>query len=64
LNHVRRTTKRIPTRGQVPLNALPQLNDMWAMDFTGDTLYSARRDRIINVIGEGHREALAINTRF
>ncbi len=33
---------------------------MWAMDFMGDTLYSARRNRIFNVIDEGNREALAI----
>ena len=61
LNHVRRTKKRIPTRGQVPRNARPQLHDTWAMAFMGDTLYSARRYRIFNVIDEGHREALAID---
>ncbi len=48
---------------QVPLDALPQLTDTWAMDSMGDTLDSARRYRIVNVIGEGHREALAIDTR-
>ena len=60
LNQVRRTKKRVPTRIKVPLQAVPQLNDTWAMDFMGDTLYSARRYRIFNVIDEGNREALAI----
>ena len=59
-NHVRRTKKRIHTRVQLPLTAMPQLNDLWAMNLMGDTLYRARRYRIFNVIGEGHWEALAI----
>ena len=60
LNQVRRTKKRVPTRVKVPLKAPPQLNDTWAMDFMGDTLYSARRYRIFNVLDEGNREALVI----
>lgn len=60
LNHVRRTKKRVLTRVRIPLEAVPQLNDTWAMDFMGDTLYSARRYRIFNVLDEGNREALAI----
>lgn len=60
LNHVRRTKKRVLTRERIPLEAVPQLNDTWAMDFMGDTLYSARRYRIFNVLDEGNREALAI----
>ncbi len=60
LNQVRRTNKRVLTRERIPLAAVPQLNDTWAMDFMGDTLYSARRYRIFNVIDEGNREALAI----
>jgi putative transposase len=60
LNQVRRIKKRVSTRVKVPLQAVAQLNDTWAMDFMGDTLYSARRYRILNVIDEGNREALAI----
>jgi putative transposase len=59
-NQVRRAKKRVPTRVKVPLQAVAQLNDTWAMDFMGDTLHSARRYRILNVIDEGNREALAI----
>jgi putative transposase len=60
LNQVRRTKKRVPKRVKVPLHAVATLNDTWAMDFMDDTLYSARRYRIFNVIDEGNREALAI----
>ena len=60
LSQVRRTTKRVPTRVTVPPHAAAQLNHTWAMDFMGDTLYSARRYRIFTVIDEGNREARAI----
>ncbi len=60
LNQVRRTKKRVPTRDRIPLAAVPVLNDTWAMDFMGDTLYNARSYRIFNVLDEGNREALAI----
>jgi putative transposase len=60
LNHVRRTKKRLPKREVVPLQAPAQLNDTWAMDFMGDTLYGGRAYRVLNVLDEGNREALAI----
>jgi putative transposase len=60
LNRVRRKRKRVSTRVKVPLHAVATLNDMWAMDFMGDTLYSARRYRIFNVIDAGNCEAFAI----
>lgn len=60
LNHVRRTKKRLPKRDVVPLQAPAQLNDTWAMDFMGDTLYGGRAYRVLNVLDEGNREALAI----
>ncbi len=64
LNQVRRTKKRVPTREVVPLNAPPQLNTTWAMDFMGDSLYSGRSYRLLNVLDEGNREALAIEVDF
>ncbi len=60
LNHVRRTKKRLPKRDVVPLQAPARLNDTWAMDFMGDTLYGGRAYRVLNVLDEGNREALAI----
>ncbi len=64
LNQVRRTKKRVPTREVVPLQAPPQLNTTWAMDFMGDSLYSGRSYRLLNVLDEGNREALAIEADF
>jgi putative transposase len=64
LHQVRRTKKRVPTREVVPLNAPPQLNTTWAMDFMGDSLDSGRSYRLLNVLDEGNREALAIEVDF
>ena len=64
LNQVRHTKKRVPKRDVVPLQAPAQLNDTWAMDFMGDSLYSGRSYRLLNVLDEGNREALAIEADF
>ena len=60
LNQARRTKKRVLTRVRVPLDAAAVLNDTWAMDFMGDTLYDGRKYRVFNVLDEGNRECLAI----
>lgn len=59
LNLPRRTTRRIPTRPRQPLDAPPVLNTTWALDFMHDALYDGRRFRVLNVLDEGNREALA-----
>jgi putative transposase len=61
LNLPRRTRRRLPKRIQHPLEAPPVLNRTWAIDYMCDTLYDGRRYRILNVIDEGNREALAID---
>jgi putative transposase len=60
LNQRRRTKKRVPTRLRQPLEAPVMLNEMWALDFMHDALYGGRAIRILNVIDEANREALAI----
>jgi putative transposase len=60
LNLPRRTTRRVPRRIRQPLTAPPVLNQTWALDFMTDTLYDARRIRLLTVIDEGNREALEI----
>jgi putative transposase len=60
LNLPRRTTRRVPRRIRQPLTAPPVLNQTWALDFMSDTLYDARRNRLLTVIDEGNREALEI----
>jgi putative transposase len=64
LSQVRRTKKRVPTREVVPLYAPPQLSTTWAMDFMGESLYSGGSYRLLNVLDEGKREALAIESDF
>lgn len=64
LTQVRRTKKRVPAPEVVPLNAPPQLNTTWAMDFMGDSRYCGRSNRLLNVLDEGRREALAIQIDF
>lgn len=60
LNLPRRGKKRLPRRDRLPLEAPPVLNRTWALDFMGDTLYDGRRYRLLTVLDEGNREALAI----
>jgi len=55
----RRRKKRVLTRPSVALEAPATLNHCWALDFMGDTLYDGRCYRILNVLDEGNREALA-----
>ncbi len=61
LNLPRRTRRRLPRRPVHPLEARPVLNHTWAIDYMTDTLYDGRRYRVLNVIDEGNREALAID---
>ena len=60
LNLPRRTKRRLPTRPRQPLAAPPVLNTTWAVDFMHDALYDGRRFRVLNVLDEGNREALAV----
>jgi putative transposase len=60
LNLPRRTTRRVPKRIRQPLAAAPVLNQTWAMDFMTETLYDARRVRLLTVLDEGNREGLDI----
>lgn len=60
LNLQRKAKKRVVTRERQPLEAPPQLNGVWALDFMRDTMYDGRPFRTLNVIDEGNREALRI----
>lgn len=60
LNLKRRTKRRVPRRLRQPLQAPPELNRTWALDFMSDALYDRRRFRVMTLIDEGNREALAL----
>jgi putative transposase len=64
LHWPRRRKKRLLTRPRLALEAPPTLNHTWALDFMGDTLYDGRCYRLLNVLDEGNREALAIEIDF
>ena len=60
LNLPRGPKKRLPQRLRHPLNVPAQMNAVWALDFISDALWNGRRFRVLNVLDEGVREALAI----
>ena len=60
LNHRRRTKKRVGDRPPQPLEVAAEPNKVWSIDFMHDTLYVGRRFRVLNILDEGVREALAI----
>lgn len=60
LNLPRRTKKRLPARVKEPLDAPPEADRMWSMDFMHDTLFHGKRFRTLNILDEGVRELLAI----
>lgn len=60
LNLPRRTKTRLPVRLRRPLEVVPQLNVVWALDFMSDTLDGGQRFRTLNILDEGVREGLAI----
>jgi len=60
LNLKRRTKRRVPPRLRRPLQAPPALNHTWALDFMSDALDDRRRSRVMTLIDEGNRAALAL----
>jgi putative transposase len=59
LNLPRRKKRRLPQRERQSMDVLPMPNQVWSMDFMSDALYRGRRFRVLNVMDEGVREALA-----
>lgn len=64
LNLPRRTKRRLPTRIRQPLKAPQGLNEIWALDFMADSLYSGRAYRTLNLIDEGNRQVLGIEVAY
>ncbi|MEO6752921.1 MAG: IS3 family transposase [Chthoniobacteraceae bacterium] len=60
LNLPRRAKRRLPARVRQPLEAVPQADRSWSMDFMHDTLWCGKRFRTLNIFDEGVREVLAI----
>ena len=60
MNLRRRARKRLPKRIKHPLTIPNQSNEIWSMDFMSDTLWDGTRFRILNIIDDYNREALAM----
>lgn len=57
----RKHKKRIISRVKQALEAPLQLNECWSMDFMADTLSDGRKVRVLNVMDDCNREALAVD---
>lgn len=60
----RKRKKRLPSRIKEPLLQPLQPNLVWSMDFMHDTLESGRKFRVLNILDDYNREAVAIEADF
>ena len=60
LNIRRKHKRRLPARKAVAAQVPEQPNQMWSMDFMHDALYNGRKIKVLNIIEEYNRQALAM----
>ena len=64
LQHRRKRKRRPPSRIKMPLTLPISRNIIWSMDFMHDVLESGRKFRVLNVIDDFNREALAVEAEY
>lgn len=60
LNYRRRLKRRLPNREKEALLVPENRNISWSMDFVSDVLTNGRRFRVLNIIDDFNREAIAM----
>lgn len=60
LNIRRRAKKRLPARAKQSLFQPQRPNQVWSIDFMSDSLWDGRRFRLLNIMDDYNRQALAV----
>ena len=64
LNLRRKHRRRLPQRVGSALEQAPNPNQTWSLDFMHDTLMNGRKVRILNIIDDYNRQALAMEVDY
>lgn len=64
LNKRRKHKRRIPKRFREALLQPDMINNTWSIDFMHDTLINGRKVRILNILDDYNRQALAIEADY
>lgn len=64
MNRRRKARRRVPARVKLPLRVPGQPNEVWSMDFMNDVLTSRRKFRVLNIMDDYNRQAVAVEAGY